>query len=40
MADLTLLVDDVEVAAVVAASGATPIGYRPLREAMRAASRT
>ncbi len=40
VADLTLLVDDVEVAAVVAASGATPIGYRPLREAMRAASRT
>ncbi len=39
VADLSLLVDDVEVAAAVAASGATTIGYRPLREAMRAASR-
>ena len=35
MADLALLVDDPEVAAAVAASGATRIGYRPLREAMR-----
>lgn len=38
-ADLALLVDDVEVAAAVAASGATPIGYRPLREAMRSTAR-
>ncbi len=37
-ADLALLVDDVEVAAAVAASGARPIGYRPLREAMRSTS--
>jgi hypothetical protein len=35
--DLTLLVDDAEVAAAVADSGAVPIGYRPLRAAMRAA---
>jgi chitin disaccharide deacetylase len=38
-ADLALLADDVEVAAAVAASGATPIGYRPLREAMRSSAR-
>jgi len=35
VADLALLVDDVEVADAVAASGATTIGYRPLRAAMR-----
>ncbi len=39
-ADLALLVDDVEVAAAVAATGATTIGYRPLRDAMRSTSRT
>jgi predicted glycoside hydrolase/deacetylase ChbG (UPF0249 family) len=38
VADLALLVDDVEVAASVAASGANLIGYRPLREAMRSTS--
>jgi chitin disaccharide deacetylase len=37
--DLALLVGDVEVAAAVAASGATTIGYRPLREAMRSSAR-
>ena len=36
--DLTLLVDDAEVADAVRASGATTIGYRPLRRAMRDAS--
>ena len=35
VADLALLVDDPEVAAALAASGATRIGYRPLRDAMR-----
>ena len=36
VADLALLVDDPEVAeAVDAAGGATVIGYRPLRDAMR-----
>lgn len=35
VSDLALLLHDVEVAAAVAASGAVPIGYRPLREAMR-----
>jgi len=39
-ADLALLVGDAEVAAAVAASGATTIGYRPLREAMRSTSPT
>jgi len=38
--DLALLVDDAEVSAAVVASGATPIGYRPLREAMRAITGT
>lgn len=38
VADLALLVDDPEVAAAVAASGATLTGYRPLREAMRLAA--
>ena len=33
--DLGLLVDDPEVGAALAASGATTIGYRPLRDAMR-----
>jgi hypothetical protein len=33
--DHALLVDDPEVAAVVAAAGAQRIGYRPLRDAMR-----
>ena len=36
VADLELLVDDVAVAEAVAASGATLIGYRALRQAMRA----
>jgi len=40
VADLTLLVDDVEVAAAVAASGATCTDYRSLREAMREAMRS
>jgi predicted glycoside hydrolase/deacetylase ChbG (UPF0249 family) len=35
VADHTLLVDDAEVAAAVEATGATRIGYRPLRQAMR-----
>ena len=39
-ADLGLLVGDVEVAAAVAAAGAKPIGYRQLREAMRAMTRS
>ena len=39
-ADLALLVDDVEVAAAVAGAGATPIGYRQLREAMRSTTRS
>jgi chitin disaccharide deacetylase len=39
-ADLSLLADDVEVAAAVAASGAMCIGYRPLREVMRSTSGT
>ena len=37
-ADLALLVDDPDVAAAVTASGATLIGYRPLRDAMRQTS--
>jgi len=37
--DLDLLVDDPEVAAAVDGSGATRIGYRPLREVMRASAR-
>lgn len=35
VADLGLLVDDADVAAAVAGSGAVVIGYRPLRDAMR-----
>ena len=35
VADHDLLVDDAQVAAAVEATGATLIGYRPLREAMR-----
>ncbi len=35
VSDRTLLVDDPEVASAMAESGATRIGYRPLREAMR-----
>jgi predicted glycoside hydrolase/deacetylase ChbG (UPF0249 family) len=39
VSDLDLLVDDPEVAAAVAGSGATLTGYRPLRDAMREAMR-
>lgn len=39
-ADLSLLTDDVEVAAAVAGAGVTTIGYRPLREAMRSTALT
>ena len=35
VADLGVLVDDPDVAAALAASGAVTIGYRPLRDAMR-----
>jgi predicted glycoside hydrolase/deacetylase ChbG (UPF0249 family) len=38
--DLSLLTDDVEVAAAVAGAGVTTIGYRPLREAMRSTALT
>ena len=39
VADLTLLVGDAKVASAVASTGAKTIGYRPLREAMRATAR-